>query len=375
MDTPQTWFVLQENRTYGPANLHTLQHWAARGNLSAEAKIGPAAEGPWTPARDLTELELDWQVIDDAGASYHPCHILALRGEVESGNIQPFWKVKHLPSGEEYTLVDALCSALLDQNRILEHQVAGLYAKVRNLETVGAEAAAAAKTGEMPNSPEDWSLLMRERDRSAKEAEKWKRFYDDEMARNQNRESELAVQLEDLRDQLRKSAERIKSLERRRGQLEELMVHPAGPVQEGGDRDLRQAYQEIRMQMELLLESLSLKDRELEVSAARLHQADEQLRTEQVRHQSEQRREQELQKAVRDQLTKVEQAHRDLIRSYRDLNERMIRLRNQLEAPSLVPLNRGRSDTYRAYDSPSLPPQAYDTASPAAPGRVKIKLT
>jgi len=373
MDALQSWFIFQDDRTYGPVNLHTLQHWAAHGNLSAEAKLGPASEGPWSPARDLAELELHWQVIDDSGASYHPCHILALRGEVENGNIQPFWKVVHLPSGEEYTLVDALCSALLDQNRILEEQLIALFAKVRNLETVGAEPAAAPKTGEMPKNQEDWSLLMRERDRCSKEADKWKRFYEDEMARNQTRETELAVQLEDLRDQLRKSTERVKSLERRRGQLEELMVNTPAPAQEG-DRDLRQAYQELRMQLEQLLEALSLKDRELEAAAARLHQTEEQLKSEQARHQNERQREQELQKGVRDHLTRIEQAHRDLIRSYRDLNERMIRLRNQMEAPSLVSLNRGLAPTAASVLPPPPNSDAPTTTAPA-PGRVKIKLT
>lgn len=374
-DPQKEWFVRLEDKTYGPVSFSTLHHWAAQGNLNAAAQLSPSREGPWSPAGDLQGLELDWQLEDEEGAKYHACHILALREEVAQGNIQPFWTVHHLPTGESYPLVDALCSALLEQNRILEEQLVKTYARMRDLETIGTEAPALV-SGAAPKSQAEWSALMRSSDQHQKEAEKWKRIYEDEVSRNQAREAELGMQIEDLRDQLRRAGERVRSLERRRDQLEEMALGPDGQSVKSQDRELREAYQELREQMDQLFSSLHLKDQELESAWSRIRKAEEALKTERDRVAAERAASETRQQEARTHLIRLEQAHRDLTRAYRDLNERLIRLRNQTEAPNRIQLNRdaGNSTTALPRHAP-LPAPSAETAAAPGPGRMKIKLT
>lgn len=355
-NTPTTWHVRIEDKLHGPVDLHTLQHWAATGGITAWAQVAPAADGPWTPAAELDELEMHWQVIDDDGEKFHPCHVLALRGEVESGNIQPFWDVVHLPTGERYQVVDALCSALLEQNKIIEERLAR--------HTPPATGAGAADT------PGDWTSLMRDLDQQKRDAEKWKRLYEDELERNQTRERELLNQIEELRGWQRKASERIKALERRRTQLEQINALPTADDVQGGDRDLHEVYQELRLQMDHLTQALELRNQQLESSREQLHESESALRHEREQRETERETEREQRAESDALLTRLEQAHIDLTRSYRELNERMIRMRNDLEAPTRIPLNRNDTPAAQPAKEPAPPPP-----EPARAGRVKIKLT
>lgn len=359
MDTPPgTWHARIDGKTHGPVDLPTLQHWAATGGITAWTEVGGSPEGPWTPAADLDALEMHWQVMDEEGEKFHPCHVLALRGEVEAGNIQPFWDVVHLPTGETYQVVDALCSALMEQNKILEQRLA--------------RSAVPPPPSSGEDMPGDWSTLMRELDHQKRDSKKWKRLYEDELERNQIRERELQNQIEELRGWQRKASERIKALERRRTQLEELNTLPeAGEVQ-GGDRDLREAYQELRVQMDHLVQSLELRNQQLESTRETLRGLEDTLRTERVQRADERDIDRSQRAETEAQLTRLEQAHIDLTRSYRDLNERMIRLRNEMELPTRIPLNRDAHPPAEEA-SPEKTPSPPDTTSRT--GRVKIKLT
>ncbi len=371
------WFVQTEEKVFGPAALHTLQHWAATGGVTASTGISRNEEGPWSPAGDMPELALEWQVMTPEGDAFDACHVLALREEVLNSQVEPFWEIVHLPTGETYQVVDALCSALLEQNQILEEQVAETLTRLHNLETIGPESPSTEKAES--SEDEDWGEVMRERDRLAREAEKWKRFYEDELERNQTREKELLAQNDELRAWQRKAAERIKSLERRRAQLEQAAMLPGARDVAGEDQDLRHAYQELRVQLDQLMESLELRNRQIESAKEQIEEAEAHLRRERESRKEEVAREKALQEDAAAHLNRLEQAHVDLTRSYRDLNERMIRLRNQMEAPSKVSLSRdngGEPPETPPGDKGKTPPSA-KSGDPAAPkpGKLKIKLT
>jgi predicted nucleic acid-binding Zn-ribbon protein len=304
----------------GPAHLSTLKHRAALGEIDGTTLIAKSAEGPWATADHLKALELDWKIEDKDGNAFPVCHVLALRGKVERGEVQPFWEIFHLPSGEDYQVVDALCSALLEQNRLLEARLQGDLPGV--LPTT--------EEGEDDADPRE---LRIRRDQAMREAAKWKRLYDDEISRNRDREEELLRQIEELRAWQRKAAERIKALERRRGQLEELMKKAPSITGGNEDRDLSRAYQELQLQLEHLIDSLHLRARELEV--ARDENRELSLRFSQTRADLEASLEsqREIHADTLEQLSKLEQAHTDLIREYRGLNHRFVQLRNRKSTP------------------------------------------
>jgi len=362
MGSPDEWYARAQERTYGPIPFSTLQHWAALGGITAEAVLARTAEGPWSPAGDMEELDLHWQLRNPAGEVFYACHILALRDELRDGNVGADWKVTHLPSGEQFPLVDAMCSALLDQNRILEQRLEDAVRAISDFQTRTRPGLPDPEESG-PISHEQWQAVLRERDQQDREATKWRRFFDGEVARNQVREAELQQQTDELRAWQRRASERIKALERRRAQLEALLLAPAAEDVEGNDRDLRSAYQELRQQMDHLVESLDLRTRQWEAAQEELREVENRVRLERNVAEESVAREREMALKSQGQLTRLEQAHADLTRSYRELNDRLIRLRNQVEGPARQPLTRGQAEA-----EPKAPARAPET-------RTRIRLT
>lgn len=381
------WYARIDEEQFGPVALTTLQHWASTGSLHGGSEIATSPDGPWQSAAELPELQMEWQILHPEGDPYELCHILALRTEMESGEVEPNWEVVHVPTGESYPAVNALCSALISQNHILEKQLVENFVRIRDLETVGA-AKPATEEAETSAPSENWSEQMKERDQFAREAAKWKQLYEETRETMEAREIAWEAERDELKEWGRKSAERIRALERRRSQLEEMQSVVSSRTATGGDPDLREAYQELRLQLDHLMESLDLRNRQLESVQIRLTESEEELRLERSRRTEEREREQALREEALAQLNRIEEAHRDLTRSYRDLNERMIRLRNQMEAPAPVaapqiaanPADGKPSDPLRKPAQSGNPDAA--TVSPPAPapaqgppGKVKIKLT
>lgn len=118
--TPTTWYIQTQGEPEGPVSLAELKRLACRGVILGDALLSSTGAEPWQPAAAIQELELEWSVQPEQGDPPPACHALALRGWVESGEVQPYWSILHLPSGEMYNVVDTLCSALLTQNKILE---------------------------------------------------------------------------------------------------------------------------------------------------------------------------------------------------------------------------------------------------------------
>ena len=116
----QSWYVKTESTSEGPLPLAELKQRARSGHLVGSAQLSSNANGPWANASTLEELELEWVVLPEGKAPLAPCHVLSLRHGVEHGDVEPFWDIQHVPTGDTYEVVDALCSALLTQNRILE---------------------------------------------------------------------------------------------------------------------------------------------------------------------------------------------------------------------------------------------------------------
>ena len=125
-ESPHTWYIQTDGGSTGPVPLEELKKRACRGSVVGTTLVSQTGEDPWVPASSVSSLELEWSVQPEDGEAFPPCHALALRGWVETGDIQPYWKIQHLPSNETYEVVDALCSALLAQNNMLEIRLEAL---------------------------------------------------------------------------------------------------------------------------------------------------------------------------------------------------------------------------------------------------------
>lgn len=121
-----TWFLQTSSTPRGPFSLQELIRLACSGEILGSSMISPTGNDPWQPATELPQLELEWSVTPETGDPLPPCHILALRKWVETEKVEPFWDITHLASGETYDVVGALCSALLEQNKVLETRLEAL---------------------------------------------------------------------------------------------------------------------------------------------------------------------------------------------------------------------------------------------------------
>ncbi|MGA0369599.1 MAG: hypothetical protein ACO3N7_09135 [Kiritimatiellia bacterium] len=123
--TATEWYVKSGEQVLGPFSPAELIQQACMGKILGDSELSASATGPWLKAEALESLELEWQVTPEGEPPLPCCHVMALRSWVESERVQPYWDILHLPSGEVYNVVDALCSALLAQNRILEERLSG----------------------------------------------------------------------------------------------------------------------------------------------------------------------------------------------------------------------------------------------------------
>ncbi|MDF3131181.1 hypothetical protein P0Y35_18370 [Kiritimatiellaeota bacterium B1221] len=355
-NTPHSeWYVKAEDGALGPFSPQELIQQACMGQIVGTDELSAKTEGPWLTAESLEALELDWQVKPEEGDPLPRCHVLALRNWVEEEKVQPYWDITHLPSGEVYDVVDALCSALLAQNHLLEERLS---------------------TSAHPVSSDHPSArgqdLQIELDHSKKEATKWQRLYEDEIKRNESREQELLQDNETLRAWQRKAAERIKALQRRQATLDESRQLPnaSGPL--SGDKDLASAYEELKLQMTHLLDSLQLKSRQLDEAREQNRELTLQIRSARKEAEEKVDRVSELHEDTLDQLNKLEQAHVHLSRSFRELNDRLIQLRNQNPSPARTPV---QTSAPKAEAAPK-PAAAQTPPPPEKPGGpVKIKMT
>lgn len=358
---PTTWYVKSNNDVFGPFRPQELMQQACNGILVGDSLISADSEGPWLKAESLQTLEMEWQVTPEGQDPMPRCHIMALRSWVEDEKVQPFWDILHIPTGEKYDVVDALCSALLSQNHLLEDHIANLT----------------EQSGNVSDSSEPLSGLQEtiiQLDQAKKEAAKWKSLYEDEIKRNESHEQELQQSNEELRAWQRKAAERIKAFQRRQVSYDEARQQADNLGDLAGDRDLTEAYQELHLQMTHLMDSLQLKSQLLD--EARDHAKEYKLQLRRERKMAEEKVEQvsQLHEDTLDQLNRLEQGHLQLTRSFRELNDRLIKLRNKI--PSEAPAQN---------ETPAPTPKTEDPVSETkAPGKgtsnsgsagTKIKMT
>lgn len=365
-ETQSQWYIQSNSDNRGPFSLTELMQQACTGKLNGNTLVSmDNEEGPWMKAETLEALELEWQVQPEEGPPLPRCHALALREGVENESIQPYWTILHVPSGETYDVVDALCSALLTQNRLLEAHIHD-----------GSRPNAPPSDADGDPDPMQQRLAL---DQAKKEAAKWQSLYQDEFSRNEQQERKLREEVEELRAWQRNAAERIKAMERRRVQEKEDGMSTSLPEGFSGDRDLALAYQELRVQLTHLLDSLELKSRQLDESRSQMKELAFQLRKERQSAREQVEYVSQLHEDTLDQLNQLEQAHIHLTRSYRDLNDRAIRMRNEMkEEPAPSPSSTSSAAPEKNENQPPPPPPpgpAPDRSKGKEKGPVKLKMT
>ncbi len=203
-----------------------------------------------------------------------------------------------------------------------------------------AVAPAAPTEAEVPPPPPpsrnaEWKDMASKRDHFEKEMHRWKRLYADLQASSTKHEQGLTERVEHLRreelaarTQLEQSQISLQKLQKTIKQISDVTVFPtAGDAAAAQRAAVLDAYNELSRRCDALMDQLNAKSGELEG----LEQSQQRIKEEaDVRVQAVEvnmRREREDADRARKRALLLEEDHLQLLRSFRDLNDRYIRMR------------------------------------------------
>lgn len=183
-----------------------------------------------------------------------------------------------------------------------------------------------------------WQTIARERDRFESETLKWKALFEKESAALQDLDAKMAELRRRSEDDQLAAADEIERLRKEIESLHKQSEQGATAAAEG-DEGLIRAYRDLTANYDLLATQLADKSAELQQvqdeaavvrqeGETRIHLAEEQAR-----------RERASLDATRRRLQDLERSHAEIVQSYRDMNDRYIRMREQLSSgePAAAP--------------------------------------
>ncbi len=186
-----------------------------------------------------------------------------------------------------------------------------------------------------PSRNAEWKEMAGKRDHFEKEAQRWKRLYADLQASSAKREQELAERAEHLRreelaarTQLEQTQISLQKLQKTIKQINDVTVFPTAADAASAQRSaVLDAYNELSGRCDALMAQLNAKSSELEgleQSQQRIkEEADLRIQT----VEANMRKEREDADRARKRALLLEEDHLQLLRSFRDLNDRYIRMR------------------------------------------------
>ena len=359
------YYRVGEDDIYGPVDGSTLLQWAEDGDLDPRLEIAEDPEGPWFASASISNLGMDWLVEEDEDTpAMGPMHILALAKHLEEETIAPDSQITQVSSGETFEAVDVLCALLLEQRTDLQEKLdralaaqpettespaspssqteAALMAAQKEIESLHQQLANLKDNADLPEDLPDkreWRDVMRTKDELGKEAEKWKKFFEDESLRSKKKEAVLNDQITTLKDCEQEAIHRIAQLEKKRRTLEEQNFELKEAIAQGTAPDadetdslkvlnLKRSYNELHDKLELVLGQLKDRTEQLEELYTQRDAIEIEARHKQDELQDSVQQERGENQKIRRQLIDLESAHRELLLSYRDLNDRIVRDRN-----------------------------------------------
>ena len=324
------YYYQDKDQIFGPAELEMLYAWAQQGELSGQLPIAKDdPEGEYKPAAEWPELEMEWEVTSEKGVS-GPLHVEAVIALLENETFAPGDQARERATGETYEVVDLSCAVLMQQNEALRE---ALEASPSQGDEPGEEAAYA----DIPHNKREWQDTLKQRDELAKEAAKWKKFYEDLGDRNERNVKQLNDQLDTLKADERIASDRIRNLAKQRRVLEErnLEIQESALAGASTSNDdalellkLKRAYNDLSDKLENVLDQLTVRTEQLEKIYAQRDEIELTVRHKEEELQQTIREEREENQRIRRQHMDLENLHAELLRSFRELNDKMVQMRN-----------------------------------------------
>jgi len=368
------WFLRKESgAVYGPVAEEVLAAWAADGRVAPEDFIS-TDQITWIPPNELPSLCMEWMIEFSEGLEYGPAHERALLAMVDENTLELPVRLRNIHTGEVRVVgapprkgdtqpipveaappteptagvsesrapvptpseERATSSGSADGIVATMEAVAAGTAMAEVPPDVGAGASEPSRSDTVPSTEPapptpartlSWQKVAHERDFYEKEAARWQALYEQESTAYKDlqrqydelvhRAEQERLEWDRERDQLRR---RIAELEEELGRAVERS--------RSADAQLVEAYHELIHNFELLSSQVTTKDQEIQTLRGEVDALRRERDTQWEEIQHSRRREAELLQQTRQRLEELEHAHLELLRSYRDLNDRYIRLRS-----------------------------------------------
>ncbi len=340
------WYLRKvEGHIYGPVNAVTLWRWAADGRIAPDDSISQDQDA-WMTAHTVADLAMDWRVLLADQQEYGPVHLLALRDLLREGVVTLDTRVQHKENGDNFSVAEALLPVLVEQNDRMQEEIDKLTGRIGELQHhIKEQQHLLMKDNPQAGAESDpvvreWREVLEHRESLQKDMLKWKKLYEEERASRDHARNEAEAQNRALKQSLAEmQSERDKLLYRTR-QLEKHMqeLQAAQGAEDGSGLPpattaLFDSYQKLSENYDGLLQQLTEKSEELRVLLDAREETEQ--RAEQRIRQMEDvlTREREEADKARRRLAEIERTHLQLVKSYRELNDQYIRIRQGQELP------------------------------------------
>ncbi len=355
------WFVKKEDgSSFGPIELAELREWAAEGRVAPEDQISTDQQD-WSPSHENRDLHMDWTIDFEDGSTYGPIHLLAFADFVAEGIVGLDSEIKNIRHEVSYALGEVLLPALIRSNRNLRAAIDDMRSEpplsleqpegVIEPDQASADEATAFSAASLPSKAgaseaeksEKPAAAIKDIAKEHKRSERWEKLYSDETEKAEQRETELNNRLREQKNQileLTTELDEVKSklhnLEKMQSEIEKIekLSESDGENKfetlKSNYKQLMDSYNQMSLQYDQLSNHLDEQSHEIEVlrEAKSSIQATADRRTRESLEEVQREREEADQAKAK--LGTIEKEHKDLLKAYREMNDQMIRLRQQV---------------------------------------------
>lgn len=355
------WFIKKEDgSSFGPIDLAELREWAAEGRVAPEDQISTDQHN-WSPSHENRDLHMDWTIDFEDGSTYGPIHLLAFADFMAEGIVRLDSEITNIRHEVSYALGEVLLPALVRSNTNLRTAIDELRSElshsVEHSKDVFEKAQYPAEKTEvdkdlLPTSKEDVSeakmsekpaATIKDVAKEHKRSERWEKLYRDEVEKAEQRDAELnnalreqANQILELTTELDDAKSKLHNLEKMQREVEKIEELSKSGDENKFDalksnyKQLMESYNQISLQYEQLSKHLEEQSNEIEDLRSAKSSAQEMADRRTRESLEEVHRERQEADKARAKLSRIEKEHNELLKSYREMNDQMIRMRQQV---------------------------------------------
>ena len=310
-----------DGAVFGPIEEATLEAWARDGRIGPDDLVSEDLQ-TWQPVVHLSQLGMEWLVRLPDGSLYGPLSLPALEALAQLGELELNAEVLHRETARRSTLGMAL-----------RRREEGLGLPPKSPLTPRWSPVADAPAEPLPPG---WKDIAQSKDHFEREANRWRTLYLQERERWTRQEQELQARAEELRKselasrvQLEHAEKQLAELREDHRRLEQALSEAPPGETAARAASWMESYQTLSHRYDELLARFTARAEEVQAFRDARQKAETEAQTRLEKMEAQMRRERAEADESRRKLSTAEEAHLNLAKAYRELNDRFIRSRQR----------------------------------------------